>query len=138
MTDPNYRPAPKRLERSRSDKFLFGVCGGVAKYLNMDPTLVRVLTAILTLVTGIPVIVYLVAVFVMPEESPTPPVYPPVDRAGSWPAAPFTADPPRTGSAPDPVWGTEGAPWESRPNGTPADTPAPAPHPADERPEPNR
>ena len=45
MTSP-YPPyqQPRKLERSRTNKVLGGVCGGVANYVNMDPTLVRVLT----------------------------------------------------------------------------------------------
>lgn len=104
MTTPFPPQAPKKLERSRSDKFLFGVCGGVARYLDLDPTLVRVLTVLITLFTGAPVIVYLVAVFVMPEERQVPPAYPPVGSTGSWPS-----------TEPDTVWGPEGAPWEQPP-----------------------
>ena len=108
MTSPYPPRAPKRLERSRSDKFLFGVCGGLARYLNVDPTLVRVLTVALTLFTGVPIIVYLVAAVVTPEENtgPTPPEHPPAPpHAATW-----TPPPPAPGfgtapTAPDPVWG---------------------------------
>ena len=37
----------KRLYKSRKDRFLFGVCGGLAEYFEVDPTLVRILTAAL-------------------------------------------------------------------------------------------
>ena len=88
--------APKRLERSRNDRFIGGVCGGIAKYLNMDPTLVRILTVVITLFTFVPVVAYIIAMFVMPEESPADSVtYPPVNANGS-----------------DSVWGAAGAPWE--------------------------
>ena len=62
-----------------------GVCAGVANYLNMDPTLVRVLTVVISLFTGVPVILYIVALFVMPEEGsqPKPPNYPPVGGPAS-------------------------------------------------------
>ena len=43
---------PKQLRRSRTDRYLGGVCGGVASYLNMDATLVRILTVVATLFTG--------------------------------------------------------------------------------------
>jgi len=59
--------ASKELVRSSDDKVIAGVCGGVARYLNMDPGLIRVLTVVLSLFTGVPVIAYLVAMFVLPE-----------------------------------------------------------------------
>ncbi|MFP5283670.1 MAG: PspC domain-containing protein, partial [Actinomycetes bacterium] len=64
-------PPPRRLERSKQNRILGGVCGGVANYLNMDPTLVRVLTVLVALFTGVPIILYLVALFVIPEEGST-------------------------------------------------------------------
>lgn len=69
MTNP-YPPyqGPRKLERSRTNRVLGGVCGGVADYVNMDPTLVRVLTVLISLFTGVPVIIYLIALFVIPEE----------------------------------------------------------------------
>lgn len=62
-----YDPQAKRLERSTTHKIIGGVCGGVADYLNMDATLVRILTVVISLFTGVPVLVYLVALFVMPQ-----------------------------------------------------------------------
>ena len=122
MTSPYPAGQPKRLERSKSNRILGGVCAGVANYLNMDPTLVRVLTVLLTLFTGVPVIVYLVLLFVVPEEgAPTTPAsYPPVGQAEA-----------QQGS--DQVWGPSGAPWEQQPPATqPAQTqPAPEPKPTD-------
>ncbi len=110
---------PKKLERSRSNKIVGGVCGGVADYLNMDPTLVRVLTAVLTIVTGgVPILAYLVMLFVVPEESRTPSSYPSVPPG---PAAGFGSYDPAA-RRDDAVWGPEGAPWEQR-NSTP---PAPS------------
>lgn len=132
------QPPPKRLERSKSNRILGGVCAGVANYLNMDPTLVRVLTVVISLFTGVPVILYIIALFVVPEEGsqPASPTYPPVSgpqgQAAGFPTAPpQTAQPawspsgmsgpaqpsqPPTPpvSAEDSVWGTEGAPWEQR------------------------
>ena len=62
-------PQPKRLTRTANDKMLAGVCGGFARYANLDATLVRVL-AVLGLVAGFGSlgILYLVAWAVMPEE----------------------------------------------------------------------
>lgn len=58
----------KRLRRS-SNKLFAGVCAGIAEYLDVDPTLVRVLYAALTLFTaGFPgVILYVVMMILMPN-----------------------------------------------------------------------
>ena len=57
----------KRLQRSRRDHKLAGVCGGIAEYLGWDPTLVRVLWILLTLAGGSGVLIYLILWLVMPE-----------------------------------------------------------------------
>ena len=49
-------PPPRRLERSSTNKVFGGVCAGVANYLNMDVNLVRVLTVVVSLFTGVPVV----------------------------------------------------------------------------------
>ncbi len=58
----------KRLRRS-SDKMLAGVCGGIAEYFDVDPTLIRVLYAALTLFTaGFPgILLYIVMMILMPN-----------------------------------------------------------------------
>lgn len=61
--------AQKRIYKVEKDKKIFGVCGGVAEYLGMDPTIVRVVWAILCLGYGIAIIVYLVCAFVFPNKS---------------------------------------------------------------------
>ena len=38
------RDAPRRLRRSRTDRVLAGVCGGVGRYLNIDPVVLRIIT----------------------------------------------------------------------------------------------
>ncbi|MGI3783633.1 MAG: PspC domain-containing protein [Janthinobacterium lividum] len=106
---------PRQLRRSRTDRYVGGVCGGVADYLNMDPTLVRILTVLITLFTGVPVVLYLVALFLMPEEdvAPVPPV----------------------GSTSDPVWGAGGPPWaqadSAQTSTAPWEEPVAAPQPTD-------
>jgi len=90
---------PRQLRRSRTDRYLGGVCGGVADFLNMDPTLVRVLTVVLTLFTAVPVVAYLVALFLVPDEDVAPPA--PVGQVG------------------DPVWGAGGPPWAPAPGSAP-------------------
>lgn len=58
---------PKRLYRSSTDTVLTGVCGGLAEYSQLDPTIVRLLCVILSLLTaGVGAIVYIVAAFIMP------------------------------------------------------------------------
>lgn len=58
----------KKLYKSRSDKKLCGVCGGLAKYLEMDPTIVRLIGAALVLFTGVGLVAYIVAALVIPFE----------------------------------------------------------------------
>lgn len=59
--------APKRLYRSRNQKMIWGICGGIAEYLNVDPTVVRLLFMLAAIVWGGGVLAYLVLYFVMPE-----------------------------------------------------------------------
>ncbi|MBO5902134.1 MAG: PspC domain-containing protein [Alistipes sp.] len=58
----------KKLRRSRTDRKISGVCGGLAHYLGIDSTAVRVAMALLTLFGGMSLIVYLVMWLIMPEE----------------------------------------------------------------------
>ncbi|WP_243043101.1 PspC domain-containing protein [Dyella sedimenti] len=57
----------KRLHRSLTDRKLAGVCGGIAEYLGWDPTLVRLLWVVLTLLGGSGVVAYIVLWIVMPD-----------------------------------------------------------------------
>ncbi len=63
----------KKLARSRHDKKIAGVCGGFAEYLNMDPTLVRLIWVMLALLAGWGLIGYLLAWIIMSEESAVEP-----------------------------------------------------------------
>ena len=58
----------ERLYRSRSDRMLFGVAGGMADWLDLDPSLVRLVWALLVLAGGIGFLLYIVAAIVIPEE----------------------------------------------------------------------
>ena len=58
----------KRLYRNRTDKKICGVCGGLAKYLGCDPTLVRLITALAVLCTSCGVLLYFIAALVIPNE----------------------------------------------------------------------
>lgn len=48
---------------------LCGVCGGLAKYLGIDPTVVRLIAAILIIFAGLSLWVYIIAALIMPRES---------------------------------------------------------------------
>ena len=57
----------KKLVKSQSQKIICGVCGGIAEYFNLDPTLVRVLFVILGF-SGSGLLAYIIAAILMPEE----------------------------------------------------------------------
>lgn len=66
-------PDGKRLRRSRTEKKIMGVCGGIADYFNLDPTLVRIAFVVGVIGSGGPfVIAYLALSFVMPKEPKQP------------------------------------------------------------------
>lgn len=60
---------PKRLYRSRDDRMFAGVCGGLAEYLDIDPTVVRLVFVFGTIFTGSGLFwAYLVMMLVVPEK----------------------------------------------------------------------
>ena len=59
----------KRLMRTNKDRMLGGVCGGLAQYLKLDPTLVRIAFVLFSLGGGSGVLVYLVLLLLMPLDS---------------------------------------------------------------------
>jgi phage shock protein C len=58
----------KRLYRSKKDRKIAGVCGGVAEYLNVDPTIVRLIWVLAVLLWGVGLIAYIIAWIIMPEK----------------------------------------------------------------------
>lgn len=56
---------PKKLYRSSNNKMVCGVCQGVAEYINLDPTVVRLLWVLFG-IFGVGVIVYIIAAIIMP------------------------------------------------------------------------
>ena len=58
----------KKLYRSRTDKKICGVCGGLAKYFGMDTTIARLVCALLVIFTGVGLLGYIIAALVIPEE----------------------------------------------------------------------
>ena len=58
----------KRLYKSSTDKKVCGVCGGIANYFDVDPTVIRLIWVIFTLVGGSGLIAYIIAAIIMPDE----------------------------------------------------------------------
>ena len=61
------RTMEKKLYRSTTNKTIAGVCGGLAEYLNIDPTIIRVIWALVAL-SGAGLIAYLVCALIIPEK----------------------------------------------------------------------
>ena len=59
----------KRLYKIEEGKKLCGVCGGIAEYFDVDPTLIRLLWVILVLCVGTGILAYIVAALIMPNKS---------------------------------------------------------------------
>jgi phage shock protein C len=68
--EPDPAAAPQRLMRSRSERVVAGVCGGIGRYLGVDPVLLRIAFIVLALANGLGVIAYVVAWVAIPEERP--------------------------------------------------------------------
>jgi len=58
----------KKLYRSKTNRIIAGVCGGIAEYSNVDATIIRLLVVLITIFTGIALglIAYLIAIIVIP------------------------------------------------------------------------
>lgn len=70
------------MRRSRTDRVLGGVCGGLGQYLGVDPVLIRIAAVLLVFVGGAGIVAYLVAWILIPEatadeEREAPPAMPP-------------------------------------------------------------
>lgn len=57
----------KRLYKSRNNKMICGVCAGIADYFNIDPSIVRVLWAVLVLAAGTGILAYIACAIILPE-----------------------------------------------------------------------
>ena len=113
----------ERLYRSRDDRMIAGVCGGLADRFDADPSLVRLACAAVWLVTGIvPVtVLYIVAVIIVPEApggwpsgAPVPGTPPAAPQAGAAPQPPEPGAPPSEASAfttPMPPAASAGGDW---------------------------
>ena len=58
----------KRLYKSSTDKKVWGGCGGIANYFDVDPTVIRLIWVIFTLAGGSGLIAYIIAAIIMPDE----------------------------------------------------------------------
>ena len=58
----------KRLYKSSTDKKVCGVCGGIANYFDVDPTVIRLIWVIFTIPGGSGLIAYIIAAIIMPDE----------------------------------------------------------------------
>jgi phage shock protein C len=98
MTQPTAAPY-KQLLRPTDDRILAGVCSGIGRYLNTDPTLVRVAYAILVILTwGVALLGYPAAWFLIPEAPTQPTPGQPAPGQAPWrdPADPTWGQPPPT------------------------------------------
>lgn len=57
----------KRIYRPKDNRMIAGVCSGVARYFNIDPTVVRILWALLVLLGGTGLLAYLICWILIPE-----------------------------------------------------------------------
>lgn len=101
-----------RLERSRANRVIGGVCGGLAEYLDIDATFVRVVMVVLAFPFGVGVLIYFLLLVFMPNPGETTPFVRPVATDHSVVAAP--ADPATAPVAPRVV---DPAEMERRRNG---------------------
>ena len=71
MSEPGLSAPPVHLlRRSRDDKIIFGVCGGLGRYLGVDPVLLRVAFVILVVAGGSGILIYPIAALIIPKERP--------------------------------------------------------------------
>jgi phage shock protein PspC (stress-responsive transcriptional regulator) len=69
--DETTQPTPdprRRLARSTDDRMVAGVCGGIARYLDADPTVIRLVAVLLMVFGGAGVLAYVAAWVIIPEE----------------------------------------------------------------------
>ncbi len=58
----------KKLYRSNDNKIIFGIAGGIGEYLNIDPTVIRVIWIFSTAFFGFSILAYILLLFVIPEK----------------------------------------------------------------------
>src|SRR5215207_3732372 len=70
---PDQPPAPRRWERSSSDRMIAGVAGGLGRRLDVDPLAVRITFVILSFAGGLGILAYLIGLAFMPSDDPAAP-----------------------------------------------------------------
>lgn len=85
----------KKLMRSRTDHKIAGVCGGLGNYMDVDPTLIRLVWVLLIFFGGTGVLAYIIAWIVMPEE--------PLAKPARGEAAPVSSSQAAPGNTPQPA-----------------------------------
>lgn len=74
-TSEHHPAAPRRIKRSRDDRMLGGVCGGIAEHFDIDPVIVRIATVVLVCAVGVGAVAYVAAWILMPlDDRPEVPV----------------------------------------------------------------
>jgi len=68
FTSSGNRKTNGRLHKSSRDKKISGVCGGIAEWLGVDPTIIRIAWALLAFGWGTGILLYFICAFVLPEE----------------------------------------------------------------------
>lgn len=58
----------KKLYKDQSNKMISGVCAGIEKYFGIDPTIVRLAVVVLSLLTGVGLIAYIIAELIIPND----------------------------------------------------------------------
>lgn len=58
----------KKICKSTTDKKICGVCGGIAEYFDIDPTLVRLVWALLIFCAGTGILAYIIAAIILPDD----------------------------------------------------------------------
>lgn len=59
----------KKLYKSATNKMISGVCGGIAEYFQVDPTVVRLIRAVLTAFNGIGILLYILSAVIIPDDT---------------------------------------------------------------------
>ncbi len=59
----------KKLYKTEQGKKICGVCGGIAEYFNLDPSIVRIIWAAVTIFYGTGLVLYIIAAFILPSKS---------------------------------------------------------------------
>lgn len=70
--DTTDEETPRQLRRSRTDRSIAGICGGIAEFFGIDPTVVRLVTLLLILFGGLSIWIYVILWLVIPEAPARP------------------------------------------------------------------